>query len=125
MKTARKFEESLRLHEEKTQLEEENEDIIMLPLHFSDGDKVDEEVQSILNDMDPMDPITLDDSVMVERIQDLVQRTLNEFSRRDTTNDSEESDQNAERGSNPPSRLSSIEPSTPIAKSTPRTEAPK
>ena len=62
---------------------------------------------------------------MAERIQDLVQKILNECSRRDITNDSGESDQNAERGVSPPSRLSSIEPNTPMAKSTPKMEAPK
>ena len=72
-----------------------------------------------------MDPITMDDSVMAERIQDLVQKTLNECSRRDITNDSGESDQIAEGGVNLPSRLSSIEPSTPMAKSTSKTEAAK
>ena len=45
LESARKFGESLRLH---------------------DGDKVDEEIQSILNDMDLMDPITMDGSVMAE-----------------------------------------------------------
>ena len=40
LESSRKFEESLRLHEEKTQFEKKNESIIMIPLHFSDGDKV-------------------------------------------------------------------------------------
>ena len=54
-------------------LEEEEE--IELPKRFSDGDTVQEEVQELLNELDPFDPTRLNDDVMSQRIHDLVVRT--------------------------------------------------
>ena len=60
-----RFEESIRLHEEKSlAASEEEEEVINFPTHFSDGNRVDEEIQTILDEMDPIDPMTMDDSVI-------------------------------------------------------------
>ena len=68
-----RFEESIRLYEEKSlAASEEEEEVINFPTHISDGDRVNEEMQTILDDMDPIDPMTIDDSVMAERIHNLV-----------------------------------------------------
>ena len=121
-----RFEESIRLHEEKSlaAYEEEEEEVINFPTHFSDGDKLDEEMQTILDDVDPIDPRTMDDSVMAEKIHNLVKRTLNECSQQDSDQSNEEPI-TLENGNRPPtSRLPSVEPTTPIAKSTLRFKDP-
>ena len=76
LESARRFEETLRLHERRARMEDlEEEEEIELPKRFSDGDTVREEVQELLNELDPFDPIRLNDDVMPQRIHDLVERT--------------------------------------------------
>ena len=80
-KSCYRFEESIRLHEEKSlAASEEEKEVINFPTYFSDGDKVDEQIQTILDDMDAIDPLIMDDTIMAERIHNLVRRSLNECS---------------------------------------------
>ena len=82
-------------------------------------------METILDDMDPIDPRTMDDSVMAERIYNLVRRTLNECSQQGS-DQSDEEPITLENGNRPPtSRLPSVEPTTPIAKSTPMVQVPQ
>ena len=74
-KSNRKFGERLRIHMEKTKGQEEHEEeepMLELPSHFSEGNEVQDEVQEILNELDPIDPVTRKDDVMTKRIQELV-----------------------------------------------------
>ena len=60
-KSNRKFGESLRIHMEKTKGQEELEEeepMLEYPSHFSEGNEVHDEVQEILNELDPIDPVT-------------------------------------------------------------------
>ena len=76
LESARRFEESLRLHESRAIMEDlEEEEEVELLKRFSDGDTVQKEVQELLNELDPFDPIRLNDDVMSQRIHDLVERT--------------------------------------------------
>ena len=107
------------MHEEKSHAaSEEEKEGINFPTYFSNGDKVDEQMQTILDVMDPIDPLTMDDSVMAERIHYLVRRTLNKCSEEDSDQSDEEpiALENGHRPST--SRLPSAEATTPIAKST-------
>ena len=81
-------------------------------------------MQTIFDDMDPIDPLTMDDYVMAERIHSLVRRTLNECNQQDSDQSVE---QPALENSNRPfsSRLPSIEPTTSIAKSTTMVQGPQ
>ena len=53
----------------------EEEEEIEVPKRFSDGDTVQEVVQELLNELDPFDPVSLNNDVMSRRIHELVERT--------------------------------------------------
>ena len=123
-KSNRKFEESLRIHMERTKGQEEleeEESMLELPSHFSEGNEVQDEVQEILNELDPIDPVTRKDDVMTKRIQELVERAavLSQSQAEIKGNGSSEDSQLT----CPPSLYREGTPSTsietPLAKSTP------
>ena len=70
----------MRAHAQKIQIEgeisEEVENVI-LPTHFSDSDKIDDNTRDVLNALDPYDDsghvANWNDNVMTERIQKLVE----------------------------------------------------
>ena len=89
-KFCNRFEESIRFHEEKSlAASEEEEEVFNCPTYFSDGDKEDKQMQTILDDMDSIDPLNMDDSVIAERIHNLVRRILNECNQQDSNQSDE------------------------------------
>ena len=53
---------------------DEEEPVLDFPSHFFDGNDVQDEVQEILNELDPIDPVTRADDVMTKRVQELVEK---------------------------------------------------
>ena len=101
-------------------LEEEEE--IEHPKRFSDGDTVQEAVQELLNELDPFDPIRLNDDVMSQRIHDLVERTAALSRSKIENEDAATANEDLE---NHPPRVSptpGVPLGSPLAKSTPVTE---
>ena len=123
LESARRFEESLRLHESRARMDElEEEDEIELPKRFSDGDTVQEEVQELLNELDPFDPISLNDDVMSQRIHELVERTAALSRSKIETEDAASTNEDQENHHLRVPATPGVPLGSPLAKSTPATE---